>query len=110
MELQRLIGIRQADGIDAGRVADLLDAELAARAEAVERAVDVVRVHDVVFLVHRVGDRGQVDDGVAALEGFHGRCVIGCRVCGAHLRVGDAEFVLLFCAVHLHCRVPGFCT
>ena len=31
---QRLIGIRQADSIDAGRVANLLDAELAARAGA----------------------------------------------------------------------------
>jgi hypothetical protein len=51
-----------------------------------------------------------VDDGVAALEGFHGRFVVCCCVCGAHLRVGDAEFIPLFCAVYLHCCVPGFCT
>ena len=50
---QRLIGIRQADSIDAGRVANLLDAELAARAEAIERAVDVVRVHDVLYFDRR---------------------------------------------------------
>lgn len=44
-EFERLVGVRESDCIDAGCVADFLDTEFAAGAEAVERTVDVVRVH-----------------------------------------------------------------
>lgn len=106
-ELERLIRIRQTDGVDAGRVADLLDTELAAGTEAVECAVDVVGVDFVVGCAYGVGDRSEVDDGVAAFEGLDGCVVVGCCVCGAHLGVLEAV-VFLIGAIDLHCCVSCF--
>ena len=57
-ELQWLVCVRQANGVDAGGVADLFDTEFATGTEAVECAVDVVGVDLVVGFAYRVGNRG----------------------------------------------------
>lgn len=94
-EAERLVGIRQSDGVDGTGVAESLDAQFGGGAEAVEAGVHVVAVDAPVVLVDGVGEGGEVDDGVAAAEGVE-RVVVGVgRVGGAHFRVrGPVVFLV----------------
>ena len=66
----RLAAEGEADGVDAGGLADPADAVLDGGAHGVVAADDVVVVDDVILEADGRGDGGHVDEGVAA---FHGR-------------------------------------
>lgn len=71
------VGVDEADGVDGGDVGEAFDACFGGRTHAYEGRVYVVGVDDVVVFVDGVGDRGEVDYGVAAVEGVDRRFVVG---------------------------------
>ena len=98
--IKTLVSVALSYRTDRGGIVNFPNTELSGGTETIKSCVDVIRMDDVVFAIDRIGNGGEVDDGIAAFEGGESLCVV-CDVGNADFRVGNVEFTIVH-AVYLY--------